>query len=152
MIRSVIAATAILGGVTVLLAQGDPITDRQALMKSNAKNAKNVNLMVKGEQPFDAAQAKAAFNTWHENAKRIPTLFPSPPPPEAKTRALPKIWENKADFEAKAAALAKAAEEGKTGTLDELKASFPNVQQACANCHDNYRRPAPPAEGKEGKK
>ena len=40
MIRSVIAATAILGGITVLLAQGDPITDRQALMKSNAKNAK----------------------------------------------------------------------------------------------------------------
>jgi cytochrome c556 len=149
MIRSVIAATVLLGGITVLLAQSDPIADRQALMKSNAKNAKNVTQMVKGDQPFDAAQAKAAFNTWHENAKRIPTLFPSPPPPDATTRALPKIWENKADFEAKAAALAKAASEGKTGTLDELKASFPNVQQACANCHDNYRRPAPPAEGKK---
>lgn len=149
MIRSVIAATAILGGITVLLAQGDPIADRQALMKSNAKNAKNVNMMVKGDQPFDAAAAKAAFNTWHENAKRIPTLFTSPPPPEAKTRALPKIWENKADFEAKAAALAKAASEGKHSTLDELKASFPSVQQACANCHDNFRQPAPPAEGKK---
>lgn len=149
MIRSVIAATAILGGITVLLAQGDPITDRQALMKSNAKNAKGVNMMVKGDQPFDAAQAKAAFNTWHENAKRIPTLFTSPPPPDAKTRALPKIWQNKADFEAKAAALAKAASEGKHGTLDELKASFPTVQQACASCHDNYRQPAPPAEGKK---
>jgi cytochrome c556 len=149
MIRSVIAATAILGGITVLLAQSDPITDRQALMKSNAKNAKGVNMMVKGEAPFDAAQAKAAFNTWHENAKRIPTLFTSPPPPDAKTRALPKIWQNKADFEAKAAALAKAAMEGKAGTLDELKASFPTVQQACANCHDNYRQPAPPAEGKK---
>ena len=149
MIRSVIAATAILGGVTVLLAQSDQITERQALMKSNAKNAKNVTQMVKGDQPFDAAQAKAAFNTWHENAKKIPTLFTSPPPPEAKTRALPKIWENKADFEAKAAALAKAASEGKHSTLDELKASFPSVQQACANCHDNFRQPAPPAEGKK---
>jgi cytochrome c556 len=149
MIRSVIAATVILGGITALLAQSDPITDRQALMKSNAKNAKNMTQMVKGEAPFDAAQAKAAFNTWHENAKRIPTLFPSPPPADAKTRALPKIWQNKADFEAKAAALAKAASEGKTGTLDELKASFPNVQKACGDCHDNYRQPAPPAEGKK---
>jgi cytochrome c556 len=149
MIRSVIAATAILGGITVLLAQGDPIADRQALMKSNAKNAKNVNMMVKGDSPFDAAQAKAAFNTWHENAKRIPTLFTAPPPAGAETRALPKIWENKADFEAKAAALAKAASEGKHSTLDEIKASFPTVQQACAGCHDNYRRPAPPAEGKK---
>ena len=149
MIRSVIAATVVLGGMTALLAQSDPITERQALMKSNAKNAKNVTQMVKGDQPFDAAQAKAAFNTWHENAKRIPTLFPSPPPADAKTRALPKIWQNKADFEAKAAALAKAASEGKTDTLDELKASFPTVQQACANCHDNFRQPAPPAEGKK---
>ena len=98
MIRTVIAATAILGGITVLLAQSDQITERQALMKSNAKNAKGVNMMVKGEAPFDAAQAKAAFNTWHENAKKIPTLFTSPPPGDAKTRALPKIWENKADF------------------------------------------------------
>jgi cytochrome c556 len=118
-------------------------------MKSNAKNAKNVTQMVKGESPFDAAAATAAFNTWHENAKKIPTLFTAPPPADAKSRALPKIWENKADFEAKAAALAKAASEGKHSTLDELKASFPNVQQACANCHDNYRRPAPPAEGKK---
>jgi cytochrome c556 len=149
MIRSVIAATVFLGGMTVLLAQSDQITDRQALMKSNAKNAKNVTQMVKGESPFDAAAATAAFNTWHENAKKIPTLFTVPPPADAKSRALPKIWENKADFEAKAAALAKAASEGKHSTLDELKASFPNVQQACANCHDNYRRPAPPAEGKK---
>jgi cytochrome c556 len=147
MIRSIIAATVVLGGVTALLAQSDQITDRQALMKSNAKNAKAVTQMVKGDQPFDAAAAKAAFNTWHENAKKIPTLFTAPPPADANSRALPKIWENKADFEAKAAALAKAASEGKSGTLDELKASFPNVQKACGDCHDNYRRPAP-----EGKK
>ena len=149
MIRSIIAATVVLGGVTALLAQSDQITDRQALMKSNAKNAKAVTQMVKGDSPFDAAAAKAAFNTWHENAKRIPTLFTAPPAAGAETRALPKIWENKADFEAKAAALAKAASESKTGTLDELKASVPNVQKACGDCHDNYRRPAPPAEGKK---
>ena len=83
MIRSVIAATVFLGGMTVLLAQSDQITERQALMKSNAKNAKNVTQMVKGESPFDAAAATAAFNTWHENAKKIPTLFTAPPPADA---------------------------------------------------------------------
>ena len=55
MIRSVIAATVLLGGITILLAQSDPIAERQTLMKSNAKNAKNVTQMVKGETPFDAA-------------------------------------------------------------------------------------------------
>ena len=142
MIRSVIAATAILGGVTVLLAQSDQITERQALMKSNAKNAKNVTQMVKGDQPFDAAQAKAAFNTWHENAKKIPTLFTSPPPAEAKTRALPKIWENKADFTAR---LAKFASEAKaagdaTKDLDSFKIQITEVRKNCGGCHQTYRK------------
>ena len=145
MIRTVLAATALLAGVTVLLAQSDPIAQRKELMKSNVGHQKNVNAMVKGEAPFDAAKANQAFTTWGENAQRIPSLFPSPPPEGADTRALPKIWENKADFEAKAAALKKAADagKGKTNSLDELKAAAPAVTKACGDCHDAYRRPAP---------
>jgi cytochrome c556 len=145
MLRTVLAATALLAGVTVLLAQSDPIAQRKELMKSNAGHAKNITAMVKGEQPFDAAKANQAFTTWGENATRIPTLFPSPPPPDADSRALPKIWEDKAGFEARAAALKKAADEGKgkTNSLDELKAAAPAVTKACGDCHDAYRRPAP---------
>lgn len=145
MLRTVLAATVLLGGITALVAQSDPIAQRKELMKSNGSHAKGVNQMVKGEEPFDAAKANAAFTAWHENAKRLPGLFASPPPAGADTRALPKIWESKADFEAKAAALAKAAADGqgKAKSLDELKASYPAVSKACGDCHDAYRRPAP---------
>jgi len=141
--RTIVAATALLGGVTILVAQGDPIAQRKELMKSNANHAKNVTQMVKGEAPFDAAKAAEAFTAWGKNAQQIPALFASPPPAGADTRALPKIWENKADFEAKAAALKKAADDGvgKTNSVDQLKASFPAVSKACGDCHEPYRRP-----------
>ena len=143
MIRTVLAATVLLGGVTVLLAQSDPIAQRKELMKSNVGHAKNVAAMVKGEAPFDAAKAAEAFTTWGKNAQQIPALFASPPPAGADTAALPKIWENKADFEAKAAALKKAADDGmgKTNSVDQLKAAFPAVSKACGDCHEAYRRP-----------
>jgi cytochrome c556 len=144
MIRSVLAATALLGGVTVLLAQSDPIAQRKELMKSNGSHAKNVSQMVKGEAPFDAAKADAAFTTWGENAQKIPALFASPPPAGADTRALPKIWQDKADFDAKHQAFVKAVADGKgkTKSADELKAAFPAVSKACGDCHEPYRAPA----------
>jgi cytochrome c556 len=144
MMRTVVAATALLGGITVLLAQSDPIAERKELMKSNGKHAKNVGQMVKGEAPFDAAAANAAFSDWGKAATRIPALFASPPPPGADTRALPKIWQDKAGFEAKAAAFSKAVADnkGKTKSLDELKAAFPAVSKACGDCHEPYRAPA----------
>jgi cytochrome c556 len=144
MIRSVLAATALIGGVTVLLAQSDPIAERKQLMKSNASQSKNVSQMVKGEAPFDAAKADAAFRTWGENAQKLPALFASPPPPGADTRALPKIWQNKADFDAKHDAFVKAvaAGKGKTKSVDELKAALPAVSKACGDCHEPYRAAA----------
>ena len=77
-------------------------------------------------------------------------MFPSPPPEGAVTRALPKIWEDKAGFESRAAAFAKAVADNKdkVKTLDELKVAYPLVTQNCNACHNTYRRPAP-AEGQK---
>jgi cytochrome c556 len=102
-----------------------------------------VNKMVRGENPFDLAKVKAAFVQWTETAQELPALFPEPPTPGQETRAMPKIWENKADFEAKIASFAKAIADNKdkASTLDELKAVFPNVNNACNNCHETYRKP-----------
>ena len=144
MLRTVLAATALLGGVTVLLAQSDPIAQRKELMKSNGGHAKAMTQMAKGEAPFDAAKASQAFTTWSENAAKIPGFFASAPPPGADTRALPKIWSDKAGFDAAAAALKKAADDGKTKTksVDEVKAAMPAVTKACADCHEGYRAAA----------
>ena len=55
--------------------------------------------------------------------QKIPTLFAKPPKPGEDTRALPKIWEAKSDFEAKTADFGKVTAENKdkAKTVDELK-------------------------------
>lgn len=151
MMRTIIAMTAIAVGVTVVMAQGDPIAQRKALMKSNGQNSGALNRMVRGEDPFDAAKAATAYAALADNAPKVAPLFASPPPAGADTRALPKIWETKADFDAKLAAFIKATADnkGKAKTLDELKASYAEVSKTCSNCHEPYRRPAPQAGGKK---
>jgi len=151
MLRTVVAISAIaMVGAAVAVAQTDPIAQRKAMMKENGKNSGAVNRMIKGEDPFDAAKARAAFVNWADAAKKLPPLFASAPPAGADTRALPKIWENKADFDAKLATFGKAADDSKdkVKTLDELKVAFPTVSKACADCHEANRRPAPPGQKK----
>ena len=94
-------------GVTAVMAQSDAISARKGLMKKNAQHAKAVNAMIKGETPFDAAAVNAAFTQWAETAAALPKLFPD----DSKggdTRALPKIWTDRAGFDAQIAAFAKA--------------------------------------------
>ncbi len=143
MIRSMLVMGSIALAMTAVMAQNDPLSQRKALMKGNIENALAVNKMVRGENPFDATKVNAAFAQWEETAQKLPTLFPAPPKPGEDSRALPKIWENKADFEAKIAAFARTVAEhkDKAKTLDELKVAFPNVNNACNNCHEPYRRP-----------
>jgi cytochrome c556 len=59
-------------------------------------------------------------------------------------RALPAIWENFDDFNAKHEALVAAAttmtEEAGKG-LDQLKAAIGPIGAACGACHELYRKP-----------
>ena len=143
MIRTILAMVAVAIGVTIAIAQSDPIAQRKALMKGNAQNAGVVSRMVRGEEPFDTAKVNAAFAQWTETAQKLPTAFPEPPKAGEETRALPKIWENRSDFDAQIAAFNKAVTDNrdKAKTLDELKVAFPMVSKTCDNCHEGYRRP-----------
>jgi cytochrome c556 len=143
MIRHMLAMAAVAFGLTAVMAQTEPLSQRKALMKGNLDGALNLNKMVRGENPFDLAKVNAAFVQWTETSQKLPTLFPEPPTAGQETRALPKVWENKADFEAKIASFAKAVADNKdkANTLDELKVAFPNVNNACNNCHETYRKP-----------
>ena len=58
--------------------------------------------MLDGKQPFDLDKAKAALTTMSDNAAKMPALFPATSK-TGDTAALPAIWENKADFDAKMA-------------------------------------------------
>ena len=139
-IRIVLAVAAVALAVTTVAAQQDPIAARKAIMKANGQQAGLGAKMVKGEEPFDLTKAKNIFHTYQDVAKAH-ALFPDSSK-TGDTAALPAVWENKADFEARLTKLeneAKAAE-GKVKDLDTFKAEFAEVQKNCGGCHQTYRK------------
>ena len=143
-LRTMLAALAVGLSVGAVVAQSDPIAARKALMKGNNDNARIAVQMMRGQQPFDAAKVEAAFAQWAETAQKLPGLFPEDSKTGGKTLATPKIWQNKKDFDEKAAAFAKSVAENRDkakSSLDGLKAAIPVVGKACDNCHEDYRLP-----------
>ena len=127
-------------GITAVTAQTDPISTRKDLMKKNSQHAKAVSGMVKGSAPYDQAAVNAAYAQWSETAAQLPKLFPENSS-KGETRALPKIWSDRAGFDAQIAAFAKAAAD-KPADAEGLKKSFAAVNKVCGDCHEGYRAPA----------
>jgi cytochrome c556 len=142
MIRIVLAVAAVAFGVTAVVAQSDPIAARKALMKANGDQAKIAGAMAKGEAPFDLAKVQVVFATFADSAAKMPALFPDNSKTGGETAALPAIWENKADFDAKMAAFGKNAIAAKTEIkdADALKAKWGAfAKENCGGCHEKYR-------------
>lgn len=142
--KTVAAAALFVGALSAsaVLAQQGPIDARKALMKGNNDNAKIVVGMMRGQIPFDAAKVDAAFAQWAVTAEKFAALFPESSKTGGKTRAAPKIWTAKADFDAKVAAFGKAIAENRDkakASLDGLKVAVPIVGKTCDNCHEDYR-------------
>ncbi len=134
-----IAAASIAG---FAMAQDSVIKERQDLMKDNGAQARTAGQMAQGATPFDAAVAKAAMEKIAANAAATPALFPAG---SEGGDALPAIWANFADFEAKSAALktaADAAAAAADGGLEAFAPAFGAVGQACGACHQAYRKPS----------
>lgn len=141
MIRTIVVLAAVTIGVTGVLAQSDVISERKALMKKNSQHTKGISAMVKGEAPFDAKAVTAAFTQWADTAASLPKLFPDNSKTGGETRALPKIWTDKAGWDAQIAALAKASA-ARPANLEALKKSFAAVSKSCGDCHEGYRAAA----------
>jgi cytochrome c556 len=142
MMRAFVVAGALVLGITAVAAQApDPIAARKALMKATGKLAGGGAAMVRGEAPFDLAKAKEIFVAVQEQAAKAPALFPDNSKEGGETAALPKIWESKADFDArfvKLGADAKAADASVTD-LDSFKTAFAGIGKNCGGCHELYR-------------
>jgi cytochrome c556 len=142
MIRIVLAVAAVALGVTAVVAQSDPIAARKALMKANGDQAKIGGAMAKGEAPFDLAKMQVMFATFADAAAKMPALFPDNSKTGGDTAALPAIWENKADFDAKMAQFGKNADTAKTEIKDAdgFKAKWGAfAKDNCGGCHEKYR-------------
>ena len=144
MIRTVLTIAVLAFGATTLVAQTDPIAARRALMKTNGDESKVATEMLEAKRPFDLAAAKKVFASFAEAGEKAPALFPDTSKTGGDTAALPAIWENKADFDAKLAKFAtesKAAVEA-TKDLDSFKVQVTEVRKNCGGCHQTYRKKA----------
>ena len=145
MIRTVVVAGALLLGIGVVAAQQDALKSAQTIMKGNGKSlGGTLAPMNKGEKPYDQAAVTEALNTLDDTAKKLPTMFPESLKGqkwEGDYSASPKIWEDKAGFDAHIASFAKAVTDakGKIKDLDSLKATWPAVGKECGGCHETYR-------------
>ncbi|MBR1142336.1 cytochrome c [Bradyrhizobium sp. AUGA SZCCT0431] len=143
--RVLVVAGALLLSVGVGVAQQDPVKDAQNVMKANGKNLGGVlSPMFKGEKPYDQAAVDTALTQLEDTAKKLPTLFPASVKDakwEGDYAPSPKIWEDKAGFDAKVASFTKVVAEAKAKIkdLDSLKANFPGIGKECGACHETYR-------------
>ena len=142
--RVLVAAAAVLTlGVSTVVAQQEVAVQQQNQMKSQGKNMYGVVLkMVKGETPFDKAAADAALKALADDVAKIPTVFTTNPKEDVKDATFgssQKIWQNKADFDAKVPAVTKAIADAKFTDVATLKVAYDAIQEKCTGCHDTYR-------------
>jgi cytochrome c556 len=141
MVRTIFAAGTLAVGITAALAQANVIEQRQNLMKQNNAATRTMAGMLRGQVPFDLGQVQAALQTYTRAGQQVPNLFPEDSKTGHDTKALPAIWQNKADFTAHATKLAQDAQAASTTIKDEasFKAVMPKVLENCNACHDKYR-------------
>jgi cytochrome c556 len=143
--RMFVVVCALLLGTGAVMAQQDIVKEAQNVMKANGKNLGGVlSAMAKGDKPYDQAAVDAALAQLDDTAKKLPTLFPESTKglkPEGDYSSSPKIWEDKAGFDAKIASFAKVVTEAKAKIkdLDSLKANVGGIGKECGGCHETFR-------------
>ena len=102
--------------------------------------------MAQGNIEYDAAMAQTAA----DNLATVAAIHQDRMWPEGSdntshaTRALPSIWENIDDFQAKLEDLRAATRtlQASAGTgLDGVRSGLRGVGAACSACHEDYREP-----------
>ncbi len=117
---------------------------RQGLFKIIGRYFGPIVGMARGQIPYDAAVVEYNASKINQLASMSTDLFSKDTSEfDLETGALPGIWKNQDDFNAKAAALvetsaalAAAASEGKGPAMK----AFGKVGGACKGCHDDYRQ------------
>jgi cytochrome c556 len=141
MLRSTAVAVALFIGAGAGLAQTpDPIAARKEIFKSFGAAAREPGQMLRGEAAFDLAKAQNLLKTLAEGAPKVAVLFPESSK-TGDTKALPVIWEKKADFDALFVKLAADATAAQAAIKDEasFKTELPKVMGNCGTCHNTYR-------------
>jgi cytochrome c556 len=145
MMRTFVVAGTLLLGAGAVMAQQDVAVKQDNLMRAQGKSMYTVILkMTKGEIPFDQKAVDAAIAQLQESVPTIPKVFETNPKEQvvnATYGSSQKIWQNKADFDAKVPPVAKTIADVKGSIKDvaSLKAAYDAVQAKCNDCHEEYR-------------
>ncbi|MEZ5787246.1 MAG: cytochrome c [Xanthobacteraceae bacterium] len=142
MILTVTAAVIL--GVTSGAAQSDLVKERVDLMAEQGKAMGALTKIARGEVPYDQATVDQAFAALKESASELPDLFPPTAKgedPDSDYYASEKVWENKADFDARLKKLITEidANAPKAKDVESLKAARGAVGKVCGDCHETYR-------------
>ena len=145
MMRMIGIVGALLLGVGAVMAQQDVAVQQQNQMKTQGKSMYGLFAkVIKGETPYDQAAIDAAMTELAATVTKIPVVF-TPNPKEDVANATfgssQKIWQNKADFDAKVPPVVKAIADvkGKIKDTASLKVAFDSIQAKCTDCHETYR-------------
>lgn len=139
-LRTMFLAAALAGLAAGAVTAAEPQEVREGLMKKIGGSMGALSAIAKGQKPYDAEVVKTSLTAISTSIKAFPDQFPAGS--DANSEASPKIWENKGDFDAKAASLGADA--------DMLLAQLPADPAAvgvvlgklgphCGDCHQVYR-------------
>jgi len=143
--RLMLAAALLTIGVAVVAAQSALVRERAELMYDQGEYIYvALNKMARGEIPYDQAKVEEAFAKLKEIAPKLAALYVETAKgqsPDADYYASEKVWQNKADFDARLAKLVKEINENapKATSLEGMKQARTAIVQNCNDCHDVYR-------------
>ncbi len=137
-----VVSLAVLAAAQSPMKSGDPVADRQRLMKLVGANWADIQAKMKANNP-DAVAVNA--ETLAVMATHIPALFP-PGSATDKSNAKPEIWDKWADFQAAAqnletlaAKLRDASRAKDSAAVEAMVKDF--GPKACGSCHTPFRKP-----------
>ena len=140
---AVIASGAgVAGSVQAQQKPEDVIKYRKAVMTVQGWNMRPLALMVKGQQPYDAALFAWYAGVIQSTSFMLPDAF-LPGSDKGDTRARPEIWSNAGKFKATVDAFNSDAQKlvaaTKAGTLDAVRGPFGALAKNCGSCHNEFR-------------
>lgn len=120
----------------------DVIKYRKAVMTVQSWNMRPMALMVKGQQPFDAALFAWYAGVIQSTSFMLPDAFLAGSD-KGDTKARPEIWSDAGKFKATVdrfnADAAKLVAAAKAGTLDAVRGPFGELAKNCGGCHKQFR-------------
>ncbi|WP_314961980.1 c-type cytochrome [Bradyrhizobium cosmicum] len=143
--RTMIVVSTLLLGAGAVVAQQEIAVQQDNLMRSIAKNQYGViQKMTKGDIPYDQKAVDQAIASIEADVAKIAKTFEINPKQDvvnATYGASSKIWQNKADFDAKIPPVQKAIADvkGKITDVASLRAAYTSINDRCNDCHETYR-------------